>query len=160
MLSNRSMPQCDVIPELAYPDAAAAVTWLVDVFGFKLRLRVGQHRVQLDVGRGAVIVKERAVDAVSQAERSGNPTHSIMVRVTDVDAHHRRAVERRAHILQSPADFPYGERQYTVCDLGGHIWTFSESRADVAPEAWGGSWAIETGDGRQDSDTSRSGSAP
>ena len=31
-----------------------------------------------------------------------------------------------------------GERQYTAVDLGGHVWTFSQSIADVAPEGWGG----------------------
>ena len=31
-----------------------------------------------------------------------------------------------------------GERQYTAVDLGGHVWTFSQSIADVAPEERGG----------------------
>jgi uncharacterized glyoxalase superfamily protein PhnB len=43
-----------------------------------------------------------------------------------------------ARILREPADYPYGERQYTAEDLGGHQWTFSESIADLAPEDWGG----------------------
>jgi uncharacterized glyoxalase superfamily protein PhnB len=62
-----------------------------------------------------------------------------MVRVADVDAHHRRAVEHGAQVLQAPTTFPYGERQYTVRDHGGHVWTFSESVADVDPATWGGS---------------------
>jgi uncharacterized glyoxalase superfamily protein PhnB len=37
-----------------------------------------------------------------------------------------------------PADFEYGERQYTAEDLAGHPWTFSETLADIAPEEWGG----------------------
>jgi len=37
-----------------------------------------------------------------------------------------------------PADYPYGERQYTAEGLAGHCWTFSQSIADVAPEEWGG----------------------
>jgi len=37
-----------------------------------------------------------------------------------------------------PADYPYGERQYTAEDLAGHVWTFSLSINDVAPEEWGG----------------------
>jgi hypothetical protein len=32
---------------------------------------------------------------------------------------------------------PFGERVYTVEDLAGHRWTFSQSIADVAPEQWG-----------------------
>ena len=63
---------------------------------------------------------------------------SVMVRVDDVDGHHEHARERGARIVRGPADYPYGERQYTVEDLGGHTWTFSQSIADVAPEDWGG----------------------
>jgi hypothetical protein len=37
-----------------------------------------------------------------------------------------------------PRDFEYGERQYHAVDLAGHRWTFSETRADVAPEDRGG----------------------
>ena len=37
-----------------------------------------------------------------------------------------------------PTDFEYGERQYTAEDPAGHQWTFSETLADIAPEAWGG----------------------
>jgi uncharacterized glyoxalase superfamily protein PhnB len=37
-----------------------------------------------------------------------------------------------------PVDYPYGERQYSAVDPGGHVWTFSESIADVDPASWGG----------------------
>lgn len=40
------------------------------------------------------------------------------------------------------ADHPYGERQYTVQDLGGHAWTFSQTLADVDPASWGGELAL------------------
>ena len=43
--------------------------------------------------------------------------------------------------MQPPADYPYGERQYTAADLDGNHWTFSETIADVAPEEWGGTTA-------------------
>ena len=55
------------------------------------------------------------------------------------DAHHARARRAGATIVAAPADQPYGERQYTAEDPAGHRWTFSETIADVAPEAWGGS---------------------
>lgn len=61
-----------------------------------------------------------------------------MVRVDDVQRHHDRAVQEGARILRPPADYPYGERQYTVLDPGGHVWTFSQSIADVDPVEWGG----------------------
>ena len=58
MLSNRSIPNAIVIPVLAYPDVNEAAAWLCDAFGFSVRLRIGSHRVQLNVGEGAVIVTE------------------------------------------------------------------------------------------------------
>jgi uncharacterized glyoxalase superfamily protein PhnB len=60
-----------------------------------------------------------------------------MVRVPDVERHHAQAVAAGAKAT-APVTFPYGERQYTAFDYGGHAWTFSQSIADVAPEDWGG----------------------
>jgi hypothetical protein len=37
-----------------------------------------------------------------------------------------------------PETYPYGERQYSVIDPGGHAWTFSQSVTDVDPASWGG----------------------
>jgi uncharacterized glyoxalase superfamily protein PhnB len=70
--------------------------------------------------------------------RSGEATHSVMVRVEDASAHCDRARANGARILQEPRDFEYGERQYSAEDPWGHHWTFSETLADVAPEEWGG----------------------
>jgi len=133
MLTNRSMPRCAVIPELAYPDVTQAATWLCDAFGFTVRLRIADHRVQLHVNGCAVVVTERG-GAPSGVESM----HSVMVRVEDADAHHAHAVRHGADVLRPPTDYPYGERQYTVRDLGGHVWTFSQSIADVDPADWGG----------------------
>jgi hypothetical protein len=38
----------------------------------------------------------------------------------------------------APADYPYREKQYTFEDIGSHVWTFSQSTADLSPEEWGG----------------------
>jgi len=132
--TNRSMPRCTVIPEIAYPDVDQATAWLCDAFGFTVRLRIASHRVQLNVGDGAVVVKEGAGGESSQASL----THSVMVRVANVDAHHERANQRGARIVRPPTDYPFGERQYTAGDLAGRSWTFSQTIADVAPEEWGG----------------------
>jgi uncharacterized glyoxalase superfamily protein PhnB len=129
-MPNRSMPPGTFIPELAYPDVPAAAAWLCQAFGFAERLRIGGHRVQLVYGDGSVIVVHSAGPAASG--------QSIMVRVPDVDVHFTRARQQGARILSEPATHPYGERQYTAEDIGGHRWTFSQSVADVAPEDWGG----------------------
>jgi uncharacterized glyoxalase superfamily protein PhnB len=130
VLSNRSIPNCTVIPALVYPDVIKAVQWLCDTFGFTLRIGMGSHRAQLNVGDGAVVVME--------PRGGGEPSGNVLVRVEDVNRHCEYVRQRGARIVRPPADYPYGERQYTVEDFAGHSWTFSESIADVAPETWGG----------------------
>ena len=129
MLANRSMPSSAVMPVLAYGDVSEAVAWLCGTFGFTERWRAGSHRAQLAVGDSGIAVTGGG---------SGSGGANVMVRVEDVDAHYAHASAQGTRVLGPPADHPYGERQYTAVDLGGHTWTFSQSIADVAPEDWGG----------------------
>jgi uncharacterized glyoxalase superfamily protein PhnB len=139
MRANRSMPAAEVIPVLGYPDVAAAAAWLCAAFAFTVRLRIADHRVQLNVGGSAVVIAKAAGGRAGPAQDGASYVpHSVMVRVADVDGHYERSSRYGARILQPPADYPYGERQYTVEDPGGHRWTFSQTIADVAPEKWGG----------------------
>jgi uncharacterized glyoxalase superfamily protein PhnB len=134
---NRSIPAATVIPVLIYPDVRKAVDWLCTAYGFVEQVQIGEnHRSQLSLGEGAVIVGD--VRNERRPPRPGEVTHSVMVRVEDVDAHCERARTQGAHILVEPTDFEYGERQYSAQDPAGHQWTFSETLADVAPEEWGG----------------------
>ena len=70
---------------------------------------------------------------------------AVMVRVDDADVHHSRALAYGATITRELTDYPFGERQYSCRDPGGHVWTFSQSIADVAPEVWGGIVAESAG---------------
>jgi uncharacterized glyoxalase superfamily protein PhnB len=135
MLSNRSIPRVTVIPVIGYPDVDAAAAWLCDAFGFGVRLRIGSHRVQLNVGDGAVIVREMRPNEVNAKLDLG---HSVTIRIEDADAHCKRARDHGARITQEPVTHPYGERQYNAADLAGYAWTFSQSVADVHPDEWGG----------------------
>lgn len=135
MLSNRSIPRATVIPVLAYPDVNQAAAWLCGAFGFSVRLRIGNHRVQLNVAEGAVIVRELRPNEVNAGLGTG---HSVLIRVEDADAHCNRAKAHGARITQTPTTHPYGERQYNAEDFAGHSWTFSQSVEDVHPEEWGG----------------------
>jgi uncharacterized glyoxalase superfamily protein PhnB len=126
------MPDCAVIPVLAYPDVSAAVAWLTTAFGFEIRWQAESHRAQLAVGDGCVAIHEGGRAA------SGGATDSIMVRVDDVDAHQNQALGHGAAIVSPPMNYPYGERQYTAVDLAGRYWVFSETVDDVPPESWGG----------------------
>lgn len=133
MKPNLSMPRAQLIPELAYPDVRAATQWLCDAFGFSVRLRIGTHRAQLEFEAGAVILREG-----QGPKPEAPPSHSIMVRVGNVDAHHAHAVSAGAKVSGMPQTYPYGERQYSAQDLVGHWWVFSESVDDVHPSQWGG----------------------
>ncbi len=132
MLTNRSMPRSTVIPVLPYPNLGEAIDWLGSAFGFTLRLRIGDHRAQLNAGDGAIVLTQQP------GYEGRNSPHSVMVRVEDANNHYERAALHGAQILQVPVDHPYGERQYTATDLAGHRWTFSQTIGDVAPEDWGG----------------------
>jgi uncharacterized glyoxalase superfamily protein PhnB len=145
MLTNRSMPATTVIPVLVYEDVPEAIEWLCDAFGFRERERVGDYWAYLAIGDGAMIVRGRRVSSAFRTSdpvmlrppRPGEVSHTVMVRVEDVDDHYRRARQSGAWILEPLADFPYGERQYTAKDLEGHRWVFSQTIRDVAPDEWG-----------------------
>jgi uncharacterized glyoxalase superfamily protein PhnB len=128
MITNRSMPPGVIIPELPYDDVDQAATWLCQTFGFKERLRIGDHRCQLSFGENSIVAIERKEPGISY----------ILMHVDDVDRYHERARQAGARIVTPPADYPFGERQCTVEDIGGHHWTFSQTIADIDPKTWGG----------------------
>jgi len=135
--SNRSMPPGSIIPVLGYRDLHAAARWLCHAFGFSERLRVGTHRIQLTFGDASVIAVHAKSDSAAPPPVD-MAAHSVMVRVPNVDLHWRHAQAAGARVISEPTDYPYGERQYTADDPGGHRWTFSQTIADVHPADWGG----------------------
>jgi uncharacterized glyoxalase superfamily protein PhnB len=140
MVVNRSAPRASVVPILVYEDVGNAIDWLCGTFGFRERLRaVGPggkvSHAQLDIAEGAVMLGRQGGEF--RLPRPNEVTQYVTVHVDNVDEHFEHARQCGARILKSPADMPFGERQYTVEDLGGHRWTFSQSIADVALEDWG-----------------------
>ena len=137
MQRNRSVPPFSVMPSLTYPDVGHVVEWLTRAFGLVEHIRIGDHRAQLGFGDGALVVAD-ATHGRCPPGADESVTHSVMVREEDVNAHYETVLAASGRILSEPADYPYGERQYTVADLAGHHWTFTQSVADLAPEEWGG----------------------
>jgi uncharacterized glyoxalase superfamily protein PhnB len=137
MKVNRSVPPAMVVPVLVYPDVRAAVAFLADAFGFVERTRIGEnHRAQLAVdGDWAVIVADAGGDRCPP--QPGGVTHTVRVRVADVDAAFVKAREAGAVVVEAPVDRDYGERDCTVEDLAGHRWQLAEALADMAPEEFG-----------------------
>jgi uncharacterized glyoxalase superfamily protein PhnB len=134
MIRNRSAPPGTIVPWLAYPDVQAAIAWLCGAFGFSERLRTPAepggaiHHAQLAVGQGCVVLT---------CAPAARPGVSLFVPVEDVDAHYKRARQFGARIVSAPRTCEFGERQYSVEDLAGYRWTFSQPVADVSPEEWG-----------------------
>lgn len=135
-MNNRSAAPCSVIPVVAYPDAPAAAAWLEAAFGFRVRLKIGGHRVQMWFGAACLVVGEEG-ESGQWATKS-----STMLRVRDVDVACARAKARGARVVHAPQTHPYGERQATLEDFAGHIWTLTQTVEDIDPAAWGGE-AIE-----------------
>ncbi len=128
MRVNRSVPPCAVIPVLIYPDPSAAAEWLGKAFGFTIRLRIANHRIQMKAGEGCFTIAEGTVPS--------NHSHIIQVRIEDANGHCERARQNGAIVLTEPRDHSYGERQYNAQDFYGHRWDFTETITDVAPEEW------------------------
>lgn len=149
-MENRSAPNGPIIPSLIYTDVAKALEWLCRVFGFTERLRAmgAEGRIthaQVAIGQGGAMLGEARVgtggevaDAVEyRPPRPNESSQTLLVRVPDVDQHYEQVRQRGATILQTPADYPYGERQYVAADLEGYRWCFSQAVADVSPTDWG-----------------------
>jgi uncharacterized glyoxalase superfamily protein PhnB len=125
---------------LIYEDVGEAIDWLCGAFGFTERLRAARRdgeisHAQLAVAEGAIMLGRQGGEF--RLPRRNEVTQYVHVHVDDVDRHFEHAKKFGARIVESPADRPFGERQYTAEDPAGHRWTFSQHIADVAPEEWG-----------------------
>jgi uncharacterized glyoxalase superfamily protein PhnB len=139
MISNRSAPTAAIVPILVYEDVGKALEFLTRAFGFKERLRAewsgAISHAQMDIGSGSIMMgKQGGPFKAPQADSVSQYAH---VHVDDVERHFANAKSAGATILKEPEDMPFGVRQYTAKDIGGHWWTFSQNVRDVDPADWG-----------------------
>ena len=118
-----------VFPTLLYADAKAAVRQLTEAFGFtELSVYEGEDgtvmHAELAQGNGAVMLGSRGRGGVFDTAMKNAGPAGVYIVVDDVDAHHRRAVERGAEILMPPTDQDHGSRDYLARDLEGNVWGF------------------------------------
>ena len=133
MEKNRCIPPSAVIPEVAYPDPGEGAKWLGEAFGFEVRIRIANHRIQMMFGGSGLVVTERRGDDTRRS--------NIMLRVDDADAAYARAAAAGGKVVRAPESYPYGERQGHVEDFAGNRWTLSQTIGDADPLAFG----FETG---------------
>jgi PhnB protein len=130
-----------ISPYLLYEDAAAALDWLTNAFGFRERLRFNDDsgqvtHAELEHGDGLIMLGQPGGDYQSP-KRTGKVSHLVSVYVEDVDKHFQVAKEAGATIVSDLENKPYGDRSYIAEDLEGQQWTFAQHITDVAPEEWG-----------------------
>jgi len=126
---------------LYYDDAAKAIDWLCDAFGFQIRLKVeGEggriEHSELEFGEGLIMVAgadkaDKFPQVRSPGQVGGANTQNMFVYVDDVDAHCERARAGGATIRVEPKTTDYGEdywsdRSYECVDVGGHHWWFAQ----------------------------------
>ena len=126
--------QATIIPCLRYRNAALAIDWLCDTFGFVRHLVVPHPdgmivHAQLSFGNGMIMIGTVAPNEVGRLmkqpdEIGGCETQSPYVIVTDVDAIYTRAKEAGAMIVNEIKDEGYGGRVFSCLDLEGHLWNF------------------------------------
>jgi uncharacterized glyoxalase superfamily protein PhnB len=127
-----------------YQDAAKAIDWLCNAFGFEVRLKVeGEggriEHSELVFGEGVVMVAQSGRASTPQGrsprEVGGGNTQNMMVYVDDVEAHCKRARAAGVKIVTEPATHDYGgdywsDRGYECEDLDGHRWWFFQRLRD------------------------------
>ena len=116
-----------IFPALKYDDAPKALDWLKSAFGF------APHAVHKDDSGGIAHAEMKLGEAMimfgsTRAPEPANPWSTepmgVYVCVDDIDAHYARAQAAGAEIVRPLADTPYGAREYSARDCGGHLWSF------------------------------------
>jgi PhnB protein len=126
-----------VSPYLLYEDAAAAVEFLQQTFGFELRLSqigaAGRTHNELLLGDDGLVMLGQAGEGFSSPRTLGSfPPSMIHVYVDDVDALHARAKDAGAEVTDLELS-PAGDRRFTATDPEGQIWVFAERVAPANP---------------------------
>jgi len=127
-----------------YQDAAAAIPWLCNAFGFEVRLKVeGEggriEHSELTYGEGLIMVAQEDGQSARAWKRSfrspksldGAATQFLMLYVDDVEAHCAQARAGGARIVQELTTHDYGadywaDRSYGALDLEGHFWSVAQ----------------------------------
>lgn len=125
-----------IVSTIRYRDAAAAIDWLCDAFGFDRHLIVPAldgtvAHAQLVHGSGMVMIGTARDDEYGALVRPPDQSYDATTQgnyviVADPDAHHDAAFAAGAHVVLPLVDQIQGGRAYTCRDPEGHVWTFGD----------------------------------
>jgi uncharacterized glyoxalase superfamily protein PhnB len=119
------MNDSTVFPTLSYDDAAGAIDFLVNAFGFERHAVYSgeqgeiQH-AELRFGNGLVMLGSARQDIQATRGRGGG----IYVVVDDPDGHAGRAHAAGAELTRAPSGTDYDTREYSARDPEGNVWHF------------------------------------
>ena len=129
-------PAKNVWPTLVYRDAPAAITFLVDVFGFEAVLVVPGADASV-VEHAQLRWPEGGGVMLGTADREGNVfstrptgTGSTYVVTDEPDRIYERVRVADVELVQEMREEDYGSRGFSVRDLEGNIWSFGTYRGE------------------------------
>ncbi len=119
---------------LRYDDAAAALDWLTEAFGFERTEVHGENgkitHAEMRFEDGLVMLGSAGRNdlGLKTARELGAVNAGVYVIVDEVDARYERALAAGAEVVQELEDTDYGSRNFTVRDPEGNLWSFGTYR--------------------------------
>ncbi|WP_374384640.1 VOC family protein [Dongia sp.] len=116
-----------LFPAMKFDDAPEALDWLKSAFGFE------PHVVHKDESGGIAHAEMKLGDGLimlggKRPPEATNPwctePMGVYVCVEDIETHYAKAKAAGAEIVRPLSDTPYGAREYSARDCGGHLWSF------------------------------------
>ncbi len=138
MLRNRSVPTDTILPHVTYKNLPEAISWLTSRLGFEEHYRYGDpvSGAQLRLGDAWIMVNQARGEYRTPAEL-GFGTQCLTIFVEDLEQHVARARAAGVNVVEQLHETIYGELQYALRDLEGHLWLFSRHARNLSPDSWG-----------------------
>jgi uncharacterized glyoxalase superfamily protein PhnB len=127
----------NVWPVLAYRDARAAISFLVDAFGFEEQAVHAQEgnpaviehaELRWPLGGGVMFGTAGKDDSPFGRRQPGND--SVYVVCDEPDVLFEKATAAGAEVVRGLKDEDYGSRGFTVRDPEGNLWSFGTYRGE------------------------------
>jgi len=129
-----------ITPYLIIKGAAKAIDYYKQVFGAIEIMRMPDPsgkvgHAELKIGDSPFMLADEHPEMgyLGPEARGGTPV-SLMLYVPDVDATFNRAVTAGAKVVKALENQFYGDRNGTITDPFGHVWTLSTHKEDVSME--------------------------
>jgi PhnB protein len=127
-------------PYLIVTGAADAIEFYKRAFGAVELFRMAKPdgkvgHAEIRIGDSVIMLADEHPDMGYRSPSSlGGSSVSIMLYMEDVDGVFARALEAGARAQRGVADQFYGDRNGTIEDPFGHVWTIATHVEDVPPE--------------------------